>query len=160
MGKTLILICSSDGFTNILTLRIYKIECCYSQYIGINKQTQFVDLQFLNSWNYLMSLLIIRMFWKIIQNFWKTGGKHCFSYFIKIEFHLKGINSQLNSLVHENYLVRDIKSPILFSPISKTKKKYCFGPITSFFSLSTAKTEKKLGKTRLVVWCREQDKHP
>ena len=34
---------SSDGFTNILTLRIYKIICCYlhSHYIRINKQTQF-----------------------------------------------------------------------------------------------------------------------
>ena len=42
----ILLICSSDGFTNILTLRIYKIECCYlhSQYIRINnknKQTKF-----------------------------------------------------------------------------------------------------------------------
>ena len=29
---------TSDGFTNILKLRIYKIECCYlhSQYIRIN----------------------------------------------------------------------------------------------------------------------------
>ena len=37
------MICSSDGFTNILILRIYKIKCCYShpQYIRINKQTQF-----------------------------------------------------------------------------------------------------------------------
>ena len=33
---------TSDGFTNILKLRIYKIECCYlhSQYIRINN-TQF-----------------------------------------------------------------------------------------------------------------------
>ena len=37
------LICSSYGFTNILTLWIYKIESCYlhSQYIRINKQTDF-----------------------------------------------------------------------------------------------------------------------
>ena len=31
------LVCSSDGFTNILTLQIYEIECCYlhSKYITL-----------------------------------------------------------------------------------------------------------------------------
>ena len=32
------LICSSNGFTNTLTLRIYEIECCY---LHSMKQTQF-----------------------------------------------------------------------------------------------------------------------
>ena len=35
-----LLTCSSEGFTNILTLQINEIECCYSQYIGINEQKQ------------------------------------------------------------------------------------------------------------------------
>ena len=37
------MICPSDGFTNILTLWIYKIECCYlnSQCIRIDKHTHF-----------------------------------------------------------------------------------------------------------------------
>ena len=48
-----LVICSSEGFTNILTLRINKIECRYlhSQYIRINKQNQcheiIVDFSFL-----------------------------------------------------------------------------------------------------------------
>ena len=37
-----LVICSLDGFTNILALRIYKTECCYlySQNIRMNKQSQ------------------------------------------------------------------------------------------------------------------------
>ena len=39
MSNTGCMICSSDGFTNILTLQIYEIGCCYlhSQYITIQK---------------------------------------------------------------------------------------------------------------------------
>jgi len=37
-----LLTCSSDGFTNILSLQINEIECCYlhSQYIRIDEQKQ------------------------------------------------------------------------------------------------------------------------
>ena len=77
------LICSSDGFTNILTLQIYAIECCYlhdSKYIRISKwknsvsQKKIIDSYFLNWSNYLLSSSLtskVHIFWeghKILRN--------------------------------------------------------------------------------------------
>ena len=81
--------------------------------------------------------------------------------------------------VNRYHLVRDIKPPatlILISPnfsqLEQLKKKtnfllvqnmffLSFGPMKSLFSFLKSQTEKnswkKLGKTRLVVWCHKQD---
>jgi hypothetical protein len=77
------MICSSDGFTNILTLQIYEIECCYlhSSNIRINKQTQFhvksCRFVVLNSWNYLSDELITRLIW-LVKTLWRFGIRDLF----------------------------------------------------------------------------------
>ena len=70
-------------------------------------------------------------------------------------------NHQTTNLVfpiffHEFFSVEQLKAKTNFSLVVQNWEKTCFGPIKSFFSFSTAKTEKnswkKLVKTKLVVW--------